>query len=324
MYNRLGFTTVFPKALTIFIYLWSCTMTLRHVDWTGHQWLLGFYLWLQLVIGVYAYCMVFIVGPGSPGDFSELSVQDLEAAVGGYELPPEMLAQRSVTLKQDGRPRVCQTCRVWKPDRCHHCSSCNRCILKMDHHCPWFAECIGYKNHKLFINFLILNTFYAWNILFFTSRQLYLWYINKGYETELIELHLLLVWLMAFIFSLSLFVFTGHSIYQVLYNRTTIESYAYRRYKQELQIRRDLESNNSNTPLPTDNVFDLGSIGSNWKAVMGTTWAQWLLPTQLLDNSKGLYFPVANEYLLQDAALQDRLLRRVTPRSSRDINRYTE
>jgi palmitoyltransferase len=26
-------------------------------------------------------------------------------------------------------------CHVFKPDRCHHCSICNRCVLNMDHHC---------------------------------------------------------------------------------------------------------------------------------------------------------------------------------------------
>ena len=33
--------------------------------------------------------------------------------------------------------RICQKCQIIKPDRSHHCSVCKRCILKMDHHCPW-------------------------------------------------------------------------------------------------------------------------------------------------------------------------------------------
>lgn len=33
------------------------------------------------------------------------------------------------------RRRYCLMCHVFKPERCHHCSACNRCILNMDHHC---------------------------------------------------------------------------------------------------------------------------------------------------------------------------------------------
>lgn len=33
--------------------------------------------------------------------------------------------------------RFCEKCQHIKPDRAHHCSVCNVCNLKMDHHCPW-------------------------------------------------------------------------------------------------------------------------------------------------------------------------------------------
>lgn len=36
-----------------------------------------------------------------------------------------------------GNPRSCTICSLSKPDRSHHCSICERCVLKMDHHCPW-------------------------------------------------------------------------------------------------------------------------------------------------------------------------------------------
>lgn len=50
-------------------------------------------------------------------------------------------------LSQSGGIRYCQRCRLIKPDRCHHCSLCNRCVLKMDHHCPWYPLCSHLCNY---------------------------------------------------------------------------------------------------------------------------------------------------------------------------------
>ena len=54
----------------------------------------------------------------------------LELFVIEMELP---VVQRSI----QGAIRYCDKCQAIKPDRSHHCSVCQECILKMDHHCPW-------------------------------------------------------------------------------------------------------------------------------------------------------------------------------------------
>ena len=32
---------------------------------------------------------------------------------------------------------MCSVCQSYKPSYTHHCRICNRCISRMDHHCPW-------------------------------------------------------------------------------------------------------------------------------------------------------------------------------------------
>ena len=57
----------------------------------------------------------------------------------------------------------CKYCGTFKPLRAHHCSICNICILRMDHHCPWISNCIGQNNQRFFILFLVyaqLGTLY--------------------------------------------------------------------------------------------------------------------------------------------------------------------
>jgi hypothetical protein len=58
----------------------------------------------------------------------------------------------------------CQMCRIWRPPRCHHCSKCKRCVLQMDHHCPWVNNCIGYNNIRHFLRsltFLVSGCWYG-------------------------------------------------------------------------------------------------------------------------------------------------------------------
>lgn len=52
----------------------------------------------------------------------------LMALTTGPGHPPEKVLIKEVAS-------ICKKCISPKPPRAHHCSVCNKCILKMDHHC---------------------------------------------------------------------------------------------------------------------------------------------------------------------------------------------
>ena len=51
--------------------------------------------------------------------------------------------------------KYCFTCNIVRPTRCSHCSICNSCFTRIDHHCPWFGTCIALHNYKFFFIFLL-------------------------------------------------------------------------------------------------------------------------------------------------------------------------
>lgn len=73
------------------------------------------------------------------------------------DLAPLKTAEESRSSKARGRGiRRCQKCSGnYKPPRAHHDSVTGRCIVKMDHFCPWVGNAVGALNHKFFFLFIL-------------------------------------------------------------------------------------------------------------------------------------------------------------------------
>mmetsp|Transcript_1891 Transcript_1891/g.4175 ORF Transcript_1891/g.4175 Transcript_1891/m.4175 type:complete len:296 (-) Transcript_1891:1137-2024(-) len=54
--------------------------------------------------------------------------------------------------------KYCRTCHIIRPPRATHCSECDMCVERFDHHCPWLSNCIGAKNYVYFCIFLYSST----------------------------------------------------------------------------------------------------------------------------------------------------------------------
>ncbi|XP_037677447.1 palmitoyltransferase ZDHHC15 isoform X1 [Choloepus didactylus] len=205
--------------------------------------------------------------PQQPNQKFHLSYTDKERYEN--EERPEVQKQMLVDMAKklpvytrtgSGAVRFCDRCHLIKPDRCHHCSVCAMCVLKMDHHCPWVNNCIGFSNYKFFLQFLAYSVLYCLYIAT-TVFSYFIKYWRGELPSVRSKFHVLFLLFVACMFFVSLVILFGYHCWLVSRNKTTLEAFC--------------------TPVftsgPEKNGFNLGLM-KNIQQVFGDNKKFWLIP----------------------------------------------
>jgi len=155
-------------------------------------------------------------------------------------------------------------------------SSCNnhlRCILKMDHHCPWINNCVGHNNHKsffLFLTYASLGLTHIFVLFFWRFGELILESSNSGHGNVIHTVLLMINYFVSLPVTLGIMFLWWHQIHSIIRNTTPIEE-SVRKWE-------EFDAKQINKGHLYVWSFDYGVLG-NIKALLGSSMVLWPVPT---------------------------------------------
>ncbi|XP_070030249.1 putative protein S-acyltransferase 12 isoform X1 [Nicotiana tabacum] len=209
---------------------------------------------ILLVLLMWSYIKVVIQDPGSvPENWKLVSEQNIEegnsVALTDYasiENNTPTVSTDQIERRQSQSRGYCSQCQNGKPPRCHHCSVCHRCVLKMDHHCIWVVNCVGSRNYKFFLLFVVytfLTTTLDTLVLLPSFIKFFRQAKNHSFSPGNITV-VFLAFVLNLAFSLSLLCFVIMHASLLSSNTTSVEVYEKKktvRWKYDLGWKRNFE-----------------------------------------------------------------------------------
>lgn len=114
----------------------------------------GLFAWSGVLLSTIGLFMFYRCSRKDPG-YIKTHVRDTENL--RDDEPLLKMELNNPALLAGNWSQLCATCKIVRPLRAKHCSTCQRCVEQFDHHCPWVSNCIGKRNKWEFFMFLSLE-----------------------------------------------------------------------------------------------------------------------------------------------------------------------